>query len=198
MSEFSERLRLQLSRLTLRDGGTQFAIAGATAALVLIAAVIAWSFGGEGGAPVARLGLNPNDAPTAIRDFLGAPSYPQFRQSVLVTDGPDEFDVRTDAFNECKAIFERAGESFSGDEGANKEDQIPGYCDTSWYVRTALEAAGRSLGLEPWMNAVHRITPVPSASVYLMQTKADRHDGSGAIRIGKWFDDCTCFKATSP
>jgi hypothetical protein len=144
-----------------------------------------------------RLGLNPNDAPTAVRDFLGPASYPQFRQSVLVADGPVEFDVRTDAFKECKAIFERAGESFEGDQGANKEDQIPAYCDTAWYFGSAIRSAGRSLSLSAWMNAVHRMQPVPSASVYLMQTKAGRHDGSGAIRVGAWFDDCNCFKPTT-
>jgi hypothetical protein len=30
-----------------------------------------------------------------------------------------------------------------------------------------------------------------------MQTKADRHDGTGAIRAGKWFDNCSCWKPTT-
>jgi hypothetical protein len=60
-----------------------------------------------------------------------------------------------------------------------------------------MKAAGESLSLESWMNGVATMTPVPSASVYLMQTKADRHDGSGAIRVGEWFDNCDCFKPTT-
>ena len=144
-----------------------------------------------------RLGFNPQDAPTAVRDFLGAPSYPQFRDSVLIADGPTEFDVRTDAFKMCKKIFEEAGEDFSGDQGVNKQDEIPLWCDTAWYTRAILEATGRSLTLDSLMHGVATVTPVPSASVYLMQTKADRHDGSGAIRAGEWFDNCNCFKPTT-
>lgn len=144
-----------------------------------------------------RLGLNPLDAPTAVRDFLGASSYPQFRQSILITDGPNEFDVKTPAFKRCKKIFEEAGETFSGDEAANKEGQIPFWCDTTWYFQAAMQATGRTLSLESWLNGVATHAPVESASNYLMQTKADRHDGSGAIRVGEWFDDCSCFKPTS-
>lgn len=144
-----------------------------------------------------RLGFNPEDAPTAVRDFLGPPSYPQFRQSVLIADGPTEFDVRTDAFKSCKKIFDDAGEDFSGDQGVNKQDEIPVWCNAAWYYLAVMRAAGKSLSLESWMNGVATMTPVPSASVYLMQTKADRHDGSGAIRVGKWFDDCNCYKPTT-
>jgi hypothetical protein len=144
-----------------------------------------------------RLGFNPLDAPTAVRDFLGAPSYPQFRQSVLIADGPTEFDVRTDAFKKCKKLFEDAGEDFSGEQGVNKQDEIPLWCDTAWYTKAALQAAGRTLTVDTLMNGVATITPVESASVYLMQTKAERHDGSGAIRVGAWFDDCNCWKPTT-
>lgn len=144
-----------------------------------------------------RLGLNPLDAPTAVRDFLGAASYPQFRDSVLIADGPTEFDVRAPAFQTCKEIFEEAGEDFSGEQGVNKQDEIPLWCDTAWYYQAALKAAGRTLSLESWMNGVATMAAIPSASVYLLQTKADRHDGSGAIRVGQWFEDCNCFKPTS-
>jgi len=144
-----------------------------------------------------RLGFNPLDAPTAVRDFLGASSYPQFRDSMLVTDNPGDFDVRTDAFKRCKKTFEDAGETFSGDEAANKEDQIPFYCNPAWYFKAAMEQAGERLTVDTWLSAVEHVAPVPSASVYLMQTKPGRHDGSGAIRIGEWFDDCACYKPTT-
>jgi hypothetical protein len=144
-----------------------------------------------------RLGLNPVDGPTATRDFLGSESYPQFRDSVLIADGPDEFDVRTDAFKKCKKIFEEAGEDFSGSQGVNKQDEIPVWCDTAWYHIAVAEAVGRSLSVDSWMNGVATMVPVPSARVYLMQTKADRHDGSGAIRVGEWFDNCNCWKPTT-
>jgi hypothetical protein len=145
-----------------------------------------------------RLGFNPLDSPHLIRNNLGPASYAQFRQSVLVTWNPAHFDVQTEAFKRCKAIFEEAGETFGGDDRTkNKEAQIALYCNTAWYFAAAMQKAGRSLSLESWMNGVHTVDPVPSVSAYLMQTKANRHDGIGAIRIGEWFDDCNCFKPTS-
>jgi hypothetical protein len=145
-----------------------------------------------------RLGLNPLDAPNTLRNYLGPASYAQFRQSVLVTWNPANFDTQTETFKRCKAIFESAGETFGGDDKTkNKEAQIPLYCNTAWYFSAVLENAGRSVSLESWMNGVDTVAPVPSASAYLMQTKVGRHDGIGAIRIGEWFDDCNCFKPTS-
>lgn len=145
-----------------------------------------------------RLGLNPLDSPQLIRNNLGPASYEQFRQSVLVTWNPAHFDMQTDEFKRCKAIFEAAGETFGGDDKTRqKEALIAGYCNTAWYFSAALEAAGRSLTLESWMNGVHTVKPVPSASAYLMQTKLGRHDGIGAVRRGAWFEDCNCYKPTS-
>jgi len=144
-----------------------------------------------------RLGLNPLDAPTAARDFLGSPSYPQFRQSVLVTTGPDEFDQLTDAFNRCKKIFMDAGETFQGDEASAKEGQIPAWCDDAWYTKGVLAKVGPSLSLDSFMKAVATVDPIDSAGVYLMKTTAQRRDGSGAIRVGEWFENCNCFKPTS-
>jgi hypothetical protein len=144
-----------------------------------------------------RLGFNPLDAPNAVKDFLKEPSYPQFRQSVYVTFNPRDFRTPTEGFKRCKKIFENAGETFSGDEASNKENQIPLWCNTAWYFSAAMRKAGESLSLQSWMNGVATVKPVPSASIYLMQTKANRHDGAGAIRLGEWFDDCNCFKPTS-
>lgn len=144
-----------------------------------------------------RLGFNPNDSPTVVRDFLKDASYPQLRQSVLITDSPAEFGVKTDAFKLCKKIWEDAGETFEGDQASNKEAQIAYYCDPAWYYRAAMESVGRALKVDTWMDAVHTMKPVPSAAVFLMQTKVGRHDGSGAIRIGGWSDACHCFKPTS-
>jgi hypothetical protein len=141
-----------------------------------------------------RLGFNPLDAPTAARDFLGPSSHPQLVDSLLVADGPGEFNVRTDAFKKCKKTFEDAGETFSGEEAANKEDQISAYCDPAWYSTAALLKAGPQLTLNSWLKAVDTIEPVPSASVYRMQTRSGRHDGSSAIRVGAWSEDCDCFK----
>ena len=145
-----------------------------------------------------RLGFNPLDSPQLIRNNLGPASYAQFRESMLVTWNPAHFDTKSEDFKRCQATFEAAGETFGGDDKTgNKEAQIAGYCNTAWYFSAVLEAAGRALTLESWMNGVHTVKPVPSASAYLMQTKRGRHDGIGAIRIGQWFDDCNCFKPTS-
>ncbi len=141
-----------------------------------------------------RLCFNPLDAPTAAYDFLGPSANPQMVDSMLVADSPEEFNVKTDAFKSCKKIFEDAGETFSGDEAANKEDQIPFYCDTAWYYRAAMLEAGPQLSTNSWLTGVESVDPVPSASVYRMQTKPGRHDGSSAIRVGAWFEGCDCYK----
>ena len=146
-----------------------------------------------------RLGFNPLDAPTAAVDFLGSPSHPQMRDSVIVADGPDEFGVRTDRFEECKDIMEKAGEDFSGDEGVNKLDQIGFYCDIGWYFQAALRQAGRTLTRGTFLDAVNTLPAVPSAQVFLMRTKLGRHDGSSAIRAGEWDEGCNCrFKPVTP
>lgn len=141
-----------------------------------------------------RLGFNPEDAPWAVRDFYGETSYPQFRDSMYVSDNPGGFEMKTAAFEECKKLFEDAGETFQGDEASNKEGQIPVQCNSAWYTRGVLSKAGPQLTLETFMNGVHTVDPVPSPSVYVMQTKLGRHDGSGAIRVGTWRDDCHCWK----
>jgi hypothetical protein len=144
-----------------------------------------------------KLGLNTMDAPAAVRDFLKDASYPQFRESMLVTSRTGDFDEERPAFKRCKAIFEDAGETFEGDEAANKEAQIPGYCDTAWYTTAVLKTAGRTLNLQSFMNAVHNVPQIDAASTFQMRTKVGRHDGASAVRIGEWFDDCACFKPTS-
>ena len=87
-------------------------------------------------------------------DFLGASSDPQFRDSMIVTDGPADFKVQTAAFKKCKAIFEKAGETFSGTRRRNKEAQIPGYCDIAWYFIAAMLKAGPTLTADTWMHGV--------------------------------------------
>jgi hypothetical protein len=94
-------------------------------------------------------------------------------------------------------VFQDAGETFEGDEAAEKETMITAYCDTAWYYVAATTAAGRTLNVDSWMNGVHTMAPAPSAGAYVMQTKRNRHDGIGAIRVGGWSDGCSCFKATS-
>ena len=141
-----------------------------------------------------RLGFNPLDAPTAAYDFLGPSANPQMIDSMLVADSAEEFNVKTDAFKRCKKIFEDAGETFSGDEAANKEDQIPFYCDTAWYYRAAMLKAGQQLSGSSWLHGIESVDPVPSASVSRLQTKPGRHDGSSAIRVGVWDEGCHCYK----
>jgi hypothetical protein len=141
-----------------------------------------------------RLGFNPEDAPTAVRDFYGETSYPQMRDSMVVSDNPGAFEVQTEAFQECKKLIEDAGESFQGDEAANKEGQIIIQCNDAWYTRGVFEKVGVNLNLETFMDGVHSVAPIPSASVYRMQTKVGRRDGSGAVRVGEWRDDCACWK----
>jgi hypothetical protein len=145
-----------------------------------------------------RLGFNPEDAPTAVRDLLKEQSYGQFEDSMLITDNPGDFDQRTAAFKECKKMWEEAGEEFTGNSAANKEDQAPGWCNAAWYYSAAMTVAGRSLSLGTWMYGVENVPPVKSASVYLIRTKSGRHDGSGAVRQGLWADSCKCYKPISP
>jgi hypothetical protein len=142
-----------------------------------------------------RIGFSPLDSWTFVRGFLGGQSTdPQFRESQLVTWAPTELGGKTDAFNRCRKIFEDAGEEFASEDEADKESMIPVYCDTAWYYAAAMRAAGPVLNLDSWMNGVHTMEATPSAGSYLMQTKQGRHDGIGAIRIGEWLDNCTCFK----
>lgn len=145
-----------------------------------------------------RLGLNPLDCADTVRNTLGSSSYPQWQQSMLVTWNPRQFGIETDAYKRCKKLFEDAGETFGGnDVSRNKDAQISFYCDPAFYFAATLRTVGRDLTVDTWMNGVATVPPVPSASTYLMQTKANRHDGTGAIRIGEWFDDCSCWKPTS-
>jgi len=141
-----------------------------------------------------RLGFNPLDAPQVVADTLGEPSYPQFRQSVVITDSPAEFKANTPAWTKCKDQIEAGGQDI---DDANTEAQMTLYCDTAWYTRAVLEKAGETLSLQTFMNGVHTMAPTPSSSAYLMQTKQGRHDGSGAVRAGAWSDDCHCYKPSS-
>jgi hypothetical protein len=108
----------------------------------------------------------------------------------MVSDNPGAFEVQTEAFKECRKLIEDAGESFEGEEASNKEGQIIIQCNDAWYTRAVLEKVGPALTLETFMDGVHTVEPVRSASVYLMQTKLGRHDGSGAVRVGSWQDSC--------
>ena len=142
----------------------------------------------------AKLGFNPEDSPTAVRDFYGESSYPQFRESMVVADSPGAYEVETGAFGKCKKTFEDAGETFEGNAGSNKKAQISMYCDPAYYFAAIIEQAGRSLSLDSWMNAVYTMDPVPSVGAYVMQTKKGRLDGSSAVRTGRWVTSCNCFK----
>lgn len=144
-----------------------------------------------------RLGFNQLDSPQLIADTLKDVSYPQMRQSVLVTTNPNHFRTKPPAFKACKKAFEDAGETFSGDQAANKEAQIALYCDDLAYLGSVLRAAGQDLDLQAFMNGVATMVPVSAVGTFLMQTKANRHDGAGAIRLGEWFEDCHCFKPTT-
>jgi hypothetical protein len=70
------------------------------------------------------------------------------------------------------------------------------WCDTAWYFAAALKASAGEWP-QAFIHGVETMAPTPSAQIYLMQTKKGRHDGSGAIRVGEWFDDCDCFKPTT-
>lgn len=154
----------------------------------------------------ARLGLNSIDLPTAVVDFYNSagsttanPAYEQFKDSLLVSWSPDDYRIEPPAFQSCKKLFEAAGETFGGEDDAagNKDGQISGYCDVAWYYRAAMSKVIKSLSVPAWMDGVHSVSPVPSASTFLMQTKLGRHDGAGAIRFGQFFNDCLCFKPTT-
>ena len=144
-----------------------------------------------------RLGLTPLDDPNFVMDFLGPTSEPQFRQSQQVSWTPADLDVKTAERDRCKKVFQDAGETFQGDEAAGKESMIPAYCDTAWYHAATMKATGSTLNLASWMKGVHTMTPIASAGAYRMQTRPGRHDGIGAIRIGGWSDECTCYKPAS-
>jgi hypothetical protein len=147
-----------------------------------------------------RLGFNPQDAPTAVSTFAPAQqdAYQQFKDSILMDDSPSEFNQTTAAFTTCKNIFEKAGETFTGSQASNKENQIPEYCDDAWYYIASMKAVRGMLTAGSYMQGVANMVPVPSAGVYLMQTKVGRHDGSGAVRDGPWSDGCKCFTPDTP
>jgi hypothetical protein len=151
----------------------------------------------------AKLGFNTQDAPMAVRDFYAGQGqtryFNQFTHSMLVSTVPGDFTVRPEAHEECKAIFEAAGETFGGsdDTAGNKENQIAPFCDTAWYHVALFNAIGPDVSLETFLQGVANIGPVRSASTFLMQTTADRRDGAGAVRIGEWFDDCNCIRAVT-
>lgn len=152
----------------------------------------------------ARLGFNTLDAPMAVRNFFGGQGqtqyYNQFKQSILVSSRPADLGLQPDALKECKKLFTDAGETFGGsdDTANNKINQAPFYCDSAWYHIATFNSIGRSLSLETWLaNGVANSGVVKSASTLLMRTTATRRDGAGAVRIGEWFDDCSCFKAVS-
>ena len=147
-----------------------------------------------------RLGFNPQDAPTAVRDFQATTqdSYNQYVDSVFVADSPAEFDQHTDAWNTCKKLLEQAGETFTGSQASNKEGQMSVVCDPAWYYQATMKELTGSLTPASWMTAVGNMKGAPSAQVYLAQTRADRHDASGAVRDGDWYDSCKCFKPVTP
>jgi hypothetical protein len=150
--------------------------------------------GAEKQAYRARLGLNANDLPDAVVSFYKGqgvpdaanPAYPQYRDGVLVSTDPARLWMDAPEFPRCKKLFQTYGETFEGSAAANKHGQIPDYCDIAWYHIAAMNIVGKSLSLQTWMNAVEHMPPVPSAATFLMQTKVGRHDGAGAIRVGKW------------
>jgi hypothetical protein len=144
-----------------------------------------------------RIGLTPLDDPHFVRDFLGPRGDPQFVQAQQVTWSPADLGSKTGEFGRCKKIFVDAGETFEGDEAAGKEAMIPAYCDTARHFVAAMEKAGRALDVASWMKGVHAMAPVASAGAYLMQTKRDRHDGIGAVRVGGWSNGCSCFRPIS-
>ena len=148
----------------------------------------------------AKLGFNTQDAPMAVRNFYASQGqrqyFNQLKQSMLVSTNPGDLSIRPPAHEECKQIFQRAGETFGGqdDSAGNKEGQIGAYCDTMWYHLASLNAAGANLTLDTFLRGVANVGQVKSATTFLMRTTAARRDGAGAVRIGEWFDDCTCIR----
>jgi hypothetical protein len=151
----------------------------------------------------ARLGFNPLDAPSAVRDFFAASDQDekynrQFTNSLLVSSVPADFDLQPAAFKDCLKLFTDAGETFGGsdDTAGNKDGQIDGYCDTAWYHTAAFNAAGPTVSLDSWLNGVASTGFVKSAGTFLMRTTGARHDGASAVRIGDWDagGNCNCWK----
>ena len=148
-----------------------------------------------------RLGLNSLDCPDFMSSYWTTNTgdqkyYNQFPASLVVSHSPDDFGIRTPAYQECRAIFEKSGETFGGaDDTANsKEGQITTYCDTAWYHLAAFNAAGQNVNLDTWLTGVANTGSIKSAGTYLMRTTATRHDGAGAIRIGDWDGAAKKFK----
>jgi hypothetical protein len=184
------------------DGCTHFLFMGSTSGVRLSI------FGGqrmEDQRYRPMLGFSSWDAPAAAHSTLKASfdtpttDYDAlFRMAMLVSHSPNTFRAQTAAFAKCKALFVEAGEVFEGREANAKEGQIGGYCDTAWYFIAALNATGRTLNLDTWMGqGVATAGKVEAVGAYRMQTSAQRHDGASAIRNGKFFDDCNCFKETT-
>lgn len=104
-------------------------------------------------------------------------------------------DEESEALQRCKEILDH--ETYD-DPSRNKEALAAIACDAAFYFRAAVEAGGPSVTPESWVQGVANVGQTPSALTFDMATTADRHDGMGAIRVLRFFDDCTCFHYTSP
>lgn len=147
-----------------------------------------------------RLGFSSFDAPRLILNNLGPASYGQFRKSMVVGWSPFiDIGSQTPGHGKCIKTLQDAGETFGGtdDTTRNKEAQVALYCDTAWYFRGAMNAMGRTVTTQSWLSAVANVGQLESAGTFVMQTKADRHDGASAIRIAEWDEACNCHKYTT-
>lgn len=104
-------------------------------------------------------------------------------------------DKESEALQRCKEILDH--ETYD-DPSRNKEALAAIACDAAFYFRAAVEAGGPSVTPESWLRGVANVGQTPSALTFDMVTTADRHDGMGAIRVLRFFEDCTCFHYTSP
>jgi hypothetical protein len=153
-----------------------------------------------------RLGITSLSAPALVANLLGQPAKNQFRFGQLVGWFPfADVELETEEHQRCKKIFQDAGETFfpndPGDPTKNKEAQIDSYCDEFWYFRAAGNKGGFSQGAESWLSGVNNVGRVPLAGTFIAETRANRHDGVGGIRIGEWKkpEPCNaCFEFVTP
>jgi hypothetical protein len=153
-----------------------------------------------------RLGITSLSAPALVANLLGQPAKNQFRMGQLVGWFPfADVELETEEHQRCKKLFTDGGETFfpndPGDPTKNKEAQADSYCDEAWYFRAAGNKGGFTQGAESWLNGVNNVGRVPLAGTFIAETRADRHDGVGGIRVGEYQDapNCNaCFRYVTP
>jgi hypothetical protein len=139
-----------------------------------------------------RYGITSNDAAQALKATLDAAQgtgtfQRTFQQAIGLGWSPLFDQPRADysgskesfGLRRCKQIINY--ETYD-DAARNKEALVAITCDTAFYLAAAITKGGNIVNQQSWLDGVANVGSVPSAFTFDMTTRADRHDGMGAIR----------------